>query len=120
MSPAGFRLASRQGDVDRADLVDREGLADSVDAADARQQRQQLRFGNAEDFEVEILRGFAEQPIADEAADRQGAAAAIAHTRGDLDGEWQRVRAHATILCSLAVFTDTDAHHPRCGRSLCA
>ena len=75
MAAAGLRVAARQRHVDAADLVDREALADRVDRTEPRQQVAQRIGGDAEHLQVDVLRRPAEQPIADPAADDQGAAA---------------------------------------------
>ena len=75
VSAARLRLASGQRDVDGADLVDGKALADALDAAEAREQRAAARSAGmpktsrSRSFDVE-----AEQPVAHEAADDQGAA----------------------------------------------
>ena len=92
MAAAGLRFAARQRHVDGAELVDRERLANRLDAAEGLQQRQQLVCRNAKDLHVEVLRptslagaSFVEagsQSVTYEAADAQRAAAGVAHGRG--------------------------------------
>ena len=72
---AGFRLAARQGDVDRPELEHREGAAHRLDPADRGEQSRQRVLGHTEDFEVEVLGVASEQAIADVAADDQRPAA---------------------------------------------
>ena len=91
VAASGLRLAAGQRDVDRADLVDGEALADGLNAAETRQQRDQRVRREAEDLEVQILRREPQQPIADEAADDQRVTAGRARCRGDVvrELEWR-------------------------------
>ncbi len=83
MPAAGLGLAAGQGHVDRAELVDGEGLPHGLDAAERGQQPLQVVLRNAEHLEVEILRRAAQQAIADEAANGQRASAMRAHGFGN-------------------------------------
>ena len=51
----GLRLAARQRDVDVAELVDLEALADGLDAAERFEQRAEAIGGEAEDLDVDVL-----------------------------------------------------------------
>ncbi len=98
VSRSALRFAARQCDVDAADLVDRERLADDLDAAQLPEQRPQLGFRNAEDLDVEVLGRQAEQPVADEASDEQRASAALLHEPRDGDGRRQGIDGHGLIV----------------------
>ena len=86
VAQAGFRLASRQRDVDGAELVNGEGLSDRLDAPERSQQCQQLFLRDAEHFHVEVFRRPLEQPIAYEPANAQRAAAARSNGSGNPAG----------------------------------
>ena len=81
VAAAGLRLAARQRDVDVADLVDGEALADGVDAAERLEQRAQPIGRHAEHLEVESFDDPAEQRVAHPAADDERAAAGVADRR---------------------------------------
>ena len=81
-----LRLAARQGHVDRAELEDRERLADGLDAPELAEDGRQLILRNPEHFEVQVLRAPPEQPVAHEAADGEGPAPAAADVGGDAPG----------------------------------
>ena len=82
MPAAGLRLAPRQRHVEAGHLVDGEALADGVDAAEAPAGSSFSAIGvDAEDLDVDVLRGVTHQPIAHPAADDQRAAAGVAHAR---------------------------------------
>ena len=78
-----LRLAAGERHVHAADLVDREALADRVDAAERLEQRAQGAGGHAVDLEVEVLRRASEERVAHPAAHDQGASALVAHPPGD-------------------------------------
>ena len=82
MAPADLRLAAGQRDIDLADLVHREALADRLDPAEALQQCPQRRRPDAEDLDVDVLRRQAEQPISHPSADDERAAASLADSLG--------------------------------------
>ena len=82
VAAAGLRFAARQRHVDGAELVDRERLANRLDAAEGLQQRQQRILRDAEDLHVEVFRWSLQEPIPGEAADAQRAAAGVTHGRG--------------------------------------
>ena len=82
-----LRLAPRQRDVDVARLVDLEALADGFHATERLEHRAKALGGEAEDFDVDVLRIAADQAVAHPAADDQGAAALGADSRRDGAGE---------------------------------
>ncbi len=80
MAAPGFALAARQRHVQiRAQLIDRERLADRIHAPQPFEQRAQTFRRNAVDFNVPILRRMPQQRIAHAAADQQRAPARSMH-----------------------------------------
>ena len=85
MTSAGLRLAPRQRDVDLAELVHLEALADVLDAAEAFEQLPETRSVEPVHLEVDVLRLAPHQPIAHPAADNQRPPAGRTDRRGNRD-----------------------------------
>ena len=83
-----------------ADLVHRKALAHRLDPPEAREQRRQVRRGDAEDLEIEILGVEAEQPVAHEPAHDPGAATGLGDRRRNRARRFEGlvVRCHALML----------------------
>src|SRR5262249_52896677 len=85
MAAAGFRFASRQRDVDVADLVNLEAFADRFDAAEPFKELSQPVCRQAEDFEVDVFRLLAaHQSIADPTAHDERPSSCGTNGRRDL------------------------------------
>ena len=106
MSAARLRLAPGQRDVDGADLVHGKALAHRFDPPEAREQSRQIRGGDAEDLQIEILGVEAEQPVAHEPAHDPGAATGLGHRRRNRARRFERlvVRCHARCYPALPAF----------------
>ena len=87
-----------------SDLVDREALADRIDASKGRQDVPQPIGRQPVDFEVDVVRGEAEEPVAHPAADDERATAGVADGAGDGEGLRQEVgwHGHETRLAGTA------------------
>ena len=77
-----------------SELVDLEALADAVDPPEPLENRAEPRSRNPEDLEVEILRGMAEQVVANPAAHDERAAALVPDRPRDRDGQLGKGGAH--------------------------
>jgi hypothetical protein len=84
MSASRFRVAPRQRHVDAGDLVDLKAFTHRFHSPERFEDRSQSFRGDAEDFDVDVRRFVAEQPIAHPAADDQRAAAGVADRDGDV------------------------------------
>ena len=83
MAASDLRFAPRHRHVEVRDLVDGEAFADGVDRAERGEHVLEPIRGEAVDLEIDILRVASEQPVADPAADDQGAAACVADAARD-------------------------------------
>ena len=97
---SGLRLAPRQRDVDVADLVDREALANRIHPAEAFQHGAQPVRRQPEDLEIQILRRLPQQVVADPAADHQRPAAGGLYFGSDRQREVRRRRRHRGLLAA--------------------
>ena len=86
VAAAALRLAAGQSDVDGAQLEDRKGLPDRLDPPERAEDERQLVLRHAEDLEIQVLRGAAQQAIPHESADGQGATALSPDVFGDPGG----------------------------------
>lgn len=86
MTAALLRLAAGQGHIDRAELVDREGLANGLDATERLQQRVQPGLLEPEDLDVEVLGGMPAQTVAHKASHGERPATGVGHGAGDATG----------------------------------
>ena len=103
VAAAGLRLAARQRHVEAADLVDREALADRVDAAERSSSAAQI--DRAATPKTSRSRSFglaAEQLVAHAAADEQRAAAGARTARGDRHARGQAEQSPSAGLRRLA------------------
>ena len=92
VAAAGLRFGARQGDVERTELEDREAGPDAVDRPQCRKHCPQSVRGEAEDFDVDVLRRDFQQVVAHPAADDERPAPRVAHRMGHAVGEIQLLR----------------------------
>src|SRR4029450_2515109 len=93
MAAAGLRIAPRQRDVDRAELVDLKALADRLHPAKTFEQLAQSSGRDVKDLEIDVGVGFAgavHDPTAAPAADDHPPAAGAGDGARDVDGSINR------------------------------
>ena len=84
MSRPDLGIAPWDRDVDAADLVDLETLANRIDVAKPLQRRTQVGRLQAEHLDVDVFGRDAQQPVTYPSADEQRSSAALTHGLSDL------------------------------------